>query len=59
MKFQNGWMEIKPIKKTEFSEPTPFMGKIGDDVVYFERTPMIINGKYFINESQIIAYERN
>lgn len=56
----NGWLEVKPIKKSNYlDEFHTNYAQLDDKMVYFDGIMLEINNKYFINESQIIAYECN
>lgn len=58
MKIVNNWIQIELIEKSPFNkEPIPGKGKTETDVVYFSGLPTPIDGKYFIKEEQIIAYD--
>lgn len=58
MQLTKGWIQIELIEKSQFNkEPIQGKGKTDTDVVYFSGLPTPVDGKYFIKEEQIIAYE--
>ena len=60
IQLSNGWIEIKPIKKSQYTEEVH--GNYADTYkgqVYFEGHAVEANGKFFINEDKVIAYEHN
>lgn len=58
MRLAKGWMQIELMEKSPFNkEPIQGKGKTATDVVYFSGLPTPIDGKFFIKEEQIIAYD--
>jgi hypothetical protein len=58
MQLTKGWIQIELIEKSQFNkEPIQGKGKTDTDVVYFSGLHTPVDGKYFIKEEQIIAYE--
>lgn len=58
LNMKNNWKEIKPIEEGTLSKALiQGKAKVDEGFVYYEGTPVHIDGKYFINESKVIAYE--
>jgi len=58
MKLQPNWIQIELIEKSSFNkEPIQGKGVCEEGTVYYAGLPVAIDGKYFIKEEQVIAYE--
>ena len=58
MEFQNGWVQVEPIIKSEFTKEE-ILGKatVGDKFIYYYGSPTVVDGKYFVKDDNVIAYE--
>lgn len=57
MEFKNTWIQIELVEKSFTKEP--IQGKATQDgkTLYYSGLPTAVDGKFFIKEEQIIAYE--
>lgn len=59
IQLENGWIEIKPIKKSQYTEEVHigYATRVDSGNIYYEGVPVCANDKYFIKEEQLIAFE--
>lgn len=57
MEFKNTWIQVELVEKSFTKEP--IQGKATQDgkTLYYSGLPTAVDGKFFIKEEQIIAYE--
>jgi len=58
MKMENGWIKVEPMYTgTLTKEPVPCVATTEEGKIYFEGMMCKVEEHFFINKTQIIAYE--